>query len=138
MNGVDDLCYDYDSDHKVQACTSPTGLLISSNYVIYASYVVPDYSQSGGACEVGDYGDVTVTFTRDASVMKSAAADYLHCEDSMAEEMLAEDVLYLESHMGNSSYVDMPMHAVNDVPRRDVTHGLVVTTVLLFVSSAWP
>lgn len=134
---VDDQCYDYDSDHKVQACTSPTGLLISSNYMIYASNVVPDNSHSGRACEFSSFGGVTVTFTRDVSVMKSAA-DYLHCDDSMTEDMLAADVSYLASQMGHPSDVGMPMHAANDAPVRDVINGLVITTILLFVTSTWP
>lgn len=136
-NTVDVLCYDFDADHYGQACVSPDGLQIFSSYMIFASYVVPDYSQAGTSCEVSKFGEVSVTFTRDVTIMK-AAADFPYCKDRTAEVALASDVTSLASHLGQASAAGAQVQAADgaqvQAATKAATIGLVVAAVLFLMA----
>ena len=136
-NDIDNLCYGFRGDHNVQVCASPSGLLIFSSHMIFASYVVPDHSQAGMSCEVGSTGEASFMFARDVRVLKSAA-DFPYCKDSTAEQLLAADVTTLASHVGADGApmqtADVaPMHAYNDASVQDANIGLAfIVTATLF------
>ena len=139
-NDVHDLCYGFHGDYNGQVCASQSGLLIFSSHMIFASSVVPDYSQSGMSCEVGSTGETSVTFARDVTALKSAA-DFPYCEDCATAQSLAADVATLASRLGQTPAAaatdGAPMQTAGVAPMQDATVGLavIVMTILFFAIS---